>query len=76
MLKPRGIPFLFLVLTPFLASCPAPQTYVVADEAIYNAIAPDYRAYVETDNALTDETKKTKLRTLKAWRRMIDNAKK
>ena len=59
-----------------LTSCAGvSESYRLADEAIYDAIAPDYREYVEADESLPRSLKDIKLRTLKRWREMLDKFK-
>jgi hypothetical protein len=38
-----------------------------ADKATFDAIAPEYRAYVENDPHLTTEQKQRRFRTLESW---------
>lgn len=56
-----------VLLLPLLCSCGLSEAYVAADRATYNAIAPEYRAYVEADPALSAEQKARRERTIKAW---------
>ena len=56
-----------------LASCAGvSESHRLADEAIYEAIEPDYRKYVEADESLPQSLKNIKLRTLERWREMLD----
>jgi len=52
----------------FLSSCGmVQQNYVLADGATYDAIAPEYRAYVEADTRLDAEQKARRIRTIESW---------
>ena len=56
-----------------LTSCAGvPEAHIAADRAIHDAIAPEYRAYVEADERLPRSLKDIKLRTLTRWRQMIE----
>jgi hypothetical protein len=53
-----------------LAGCSALSVqpdYVKADRDTYNAIAPEYIAYVTSDKDLSQEDKDFKLDTIKLW---------
>jgi hypothetical protein len=51
-----------------IAGCAAPNTaFVQAERSTYNAIAPEYSAYVETDGSLTSDQKTRRQRTLQTW---------
>jgi predicted lipoprotein len=56
-----------------LTSCAGvPEAHIAADRAIHDAIAPEYREYVEADERLPRSLKDIKLRTLKRWSQMIE----
>lgn len=57
-----------------LCSCTPVQSYVQADRAIHDAIAPAHRAYVIADPGLNLEQKERRLRTLDRWRELIETA--
>lgn len=61
---------LFLVLSQ-CSGCSVLQApaadYVAADRATYDAVAPEYAAYVEQDAALDDEARARRARTIAAW---------
>jgi len=60
----------------FLAGCPSvPKEYAAADQATYDAIAPEYTAYVQADPKLTQEQKDRRLRTLQTWKVRINAGK-
>lgn len=43
--------------------------------ATYNAVAPEYRAYVEADASLTAEQKQSRFDTITTWRIRVGGAK-
>jgi len=58
----------FIPLLLLLASCGISQEYVKADRLTYDAVAPEFRAYVEGDPKLdTPEKKAVRLHTLETW---------
>ena len=63
-----------LVALLFVAGCTPVQSYVEANRAIYDAVAPAHRAYVTADPALTLEQKDRRLRTLDEWRKLQEAA--
>ena len=62
-----------LVLLTLSCSCVG-GTYVAADRATFQAIEPEYRAYVNMDVNLTTEQKDRRFRTLDTWRVRIEAA--
>ena len=48
--------------------------YVAADRATYEAVAPEYAAYVRNDPALSDEQRQRRGRTVETWRIRINAA--
>lgn len=61
-----------LALLLVLAGCGSLQDqYVDADRATYQAIWSEYEAYFEADRALSEEQRKRRRRTGKAWRARI-----
>lgn len=63
-----------LVLAALASSCGTPQAYATADKLTYGAIAPEYRAYVLADPALTQDQKDRRLRSLTTWRKRFESA--
>lgn len=60
----RGAAALLLVL----AACGTPpKLFVEAERATYDAIAPEYRAYVAADQSLTELEKQRRQNTLSRW---------
>lgn len=56
-----------------LTSCAGvPKAHVEADRAIFDAVAPEYRQYVESDERLPQSLKDVKLRTIRRWREMVE----
>lgn len=43
------------------------KAYVAADRATFEAVAPEYRAYVEQDSVLDGAQKERRFRTLETW---------
>ena len=70
--------FLLLLLPTHLTGCSiltAPEgTYVAADRATYDAVAPEYRAYVTSDPNLDDEQRARRHRTVETWRVRLESA--
>lgn len=64
-----------VVLAAGLSSCgPPSQTYYEADWAIFQAVAPEYRAYVSNDPNLTPVQKQRRLDTTQVWADLIQAA--
>jgi hypothetical protein len=81
-IRPPGAPSSMLLIllvaalcTISLAGCAsASDAYVAADHATYDAIAPEYAAYVAQDPLLGVTEKNRRARTLDAWRLRIESA--
>jgi hypothetical protein len=55
-----------------LAGCVGPDPVQTrADRATFDAIAPEYRAYVEDDATLTEEQKARRFTTIETWENRI-----
>jgi hypothetical protein len=65
---------LLLGLIGVCGGCSATGPYVEADRATFNAVAPEYEAYVSADPGLTPDQKARRSRTVQAWRLRIDAA--
>ena len=64
-----------LALVLLLCGCATvPRAFLEAEDAIYQAIAPEYLRYVEEDPALSRDQKASRSRTLRAWRYSLDQA--
>lgn len=63
-LKSLGIAALFL----FGTGCVLDKEYVAADKTTFDAVAPGYGAYVESDPKLDADAKARLLRTIESWR--------
>jgi hypothetical protein len=61
-------------LSAALSTAPPPPDYVAADRATYDAVAPEYAAYVAADAALTEDERATRRRTLEAWNLRLEIA--
>ena len=58
-----------------MSGCVTPRSaYVQADRLTYDAVAPEYGAYVEADPGLSDEQKARRRRTLDAWGTRLERA--
>jgi len=49
-----------------------PQSYLEADRATFEAIAPEYHNYVGADPALTPAQKINRQQTIQSWRNRIN----
>jgi hypothetical protein len=61
-------------LSAALTTVPPPPDYIAADRATYEAVAPEYAAYVAADAALDDQERATRRRTLEAWNFRLETA--
>lgn len=65
------------VLAPVaLCSCSVQSSYVAADRATYDAIAPFHRQYVEADPSLGPDQRELALLVLDTWRVRLETAEK
>jgi hypothetical protein len=71
-----GVPLLLLSL--HCTGCSVLTTpagpYVAADRATYDAVAPEYRAYVANDPGLDEEQRARRGRTVESWRVRVESA--
>lgn len=51
-----------------------PPAYIAADRATFDAVAPEYRIYVQEDAELTQGQKAIRVRTLLDWDKRINAA--
>lgn len=72
----RNLMISLLVLAGVVATCgcTVSDTYVQADRATYDAIAPAHRAYVQQDAALSLEQRERRLTVLETWRKRLEAA--
>ena len=63
-----------LLLAFVLAGCTPGKAYVAADQGIFDAITPEYLQYVEADTALDAGQKARRVRTVQAWKILLDKA--
>ena len=68
--------FLLVLLAWGAAGCSPAAPYVAADNATYQAIAPEYQAYFNADPALTADQKALRQRTLDTWKLRTTQAQK
>jgi hypothetical protein len=54
-------------LSAALSTVPPPPDYVAADRATYEAVAPEYSAYVAQDAGLDEEERARRERTIATW---------
>lgn len=54
--------------------CSVDPLYLEADRATYDAVAPEYRIYVQEDQALDQAQEDRRQRTLAAWEARIKAA--
>lgn len=47
-------------------------SYVKADRETYEAVAPEYVAYIDSDTTLKPEDKAIKKRTIKSWKQRLE----
>lgn len=52
------------------------KQYVEADRKTYDAIAPEYRKYVEADESLDEDSKKLRLANVASWGYRLEQAEK
>lgn len=58
-----------------LSGCVTPdQLYVEADRLTYEAVAPEYGAYLDADTKLSDKQKDRRHKTLESWKHRLDEA--
>ena len=51
-----------------------PRAFLDGENAVYKAIVPAYRQYLEGDITISDEQRDDRLRTIRAWRYSLDKA--
>ena len=64
-----------LLICLICVGCAGPaESFVKAERAMHDAIAPEHRKYVEADDNLSDEQKARRLRTLDSWDLLLRKA--
>jgi hypothetical protein len=64
-----------ILLAAGLSSCGTPtQTYYEADWAIFQAVAPEYRRYIQSDPTLNAAQVQRRIDTITAWQQLIEAA--
>ena len=69
----RIFPAIVLALLASCISTAVPTTWVAAERATFEAIEPEYRAYVEADPELDLAAKQNRLATLETWRVRLES---
>lgn len=69
-----GTLLVLLLCVAALTSCTPVQSYVAADRATYEAIAPAHARYVAQDAALSPEQKQDRRDLLDTWRKRLEAA--
>lgn len=64
----------FVMIAMSSGGCAPTSVQSAADRATYDAIAPEYAAYVDADPTLDTARKQRRLRTLDAWRVRLEAA--
>lgn len=57
-----------------LAACTPSHPYTIADRETFDAIAPEYGAYVMADKNLSEDQKKRRAVAVQTWRLRIEAA--
>jgi hypothetical protein len=55
--------------------CSPSAVYLEADSLTFNAIAPEYSSYVESDESMGDARKRARLALVNSWRDRIEASK-
>jgi len=50
------------------------KAYVLSDQAMFKAVAPEFILYVQEDQKLTDAEKELRLDTVDSWKERIETA--
>ncbi len=66
------IPLLALATFASCEGISVADAYVEADRLTYEAIAPQFRAYVQADEKLDQPSKDSRMRLLDTWKMRID----
>ena len=66
------IPFAALALLSSCEGLSVADAYVAADRATYDAIAPEYKSYVEADANLDEPSKASRIRLLTSWKMRLE----
>ncbi|MEO0478407.1 MAG: hypothetical protein AAF196_02905 [Planctomycetota bacterium] len=71
----RKNPRLWVVVVAALlcVGCEGPRaSYVAADRATFEAVAPNYRLYVQADESLTEADVQSELDLVRSWEKRIE----
>lgn len=74
--RPPGSMSGLLLLGLSAVSCTPGKAYVAADRGIFEAISPEYLIYVAADANLSAEQQARRVRTVAAWKTLLDKAEK
>jgi PBP1b-binding outer membrane lipoprotein LpoB len=69
-LIPLVLPLLFTGCAALTSS--APESWVRADRATFNAVSSEYISYVDADTTLDQDAKDRRHRTVETWRVRLD----
>jgi PBP1b-binding outer membrane lipoprotein LpoB len=64
-----------ILLAFFFAGCSCNKAFVTGVDDYANTILPDYRAYVQNDESITEDSKRIRIQTADSFRALIDEAK-
>lgn len=64
----RLLPVIMLALS---SCCIVPKSHIAAERAVYEALRPDFEAYLEADESLLPHQKDLKMRTFEHWDEML-----
>lgn len=63
------------VLVFLLSGCQSvPKIYLRADRNTFNAVAPEYKEYIQNDTTLSEAQKELRFNTIETWDRRIESA--
>ena len=57
-----------------LSGCGINKAFLQGEEAAFQAIAPTYILYIESDETLDELSREDRMRTVRAWRFSLDKA--
>jgi len=57
-----------------LSGCGINKAFLQGEEAAFQAIAPTYILYIESDETIDDLSREDRMRTVRAWRFSLDKA--
>lgn len=66
------LPFAALALLSSCNGISVAGAYLAADRATFDALAPEYERYVQTDEHLDDASKASRIRLLTTWKMRLE----